>query len=115
MNYRIIVLSPFERELKRLGKKYHSIKDDYAALLKELYRNPKAGANLGSGIRKVRMSIGSKGRGKSGGARVITVTIVVNVEETEINLLFIYDKAERENITAGEIKALIREVGLGGI
>lgn len=58
------------------------------------------------------MAIGSKGRGKSHGARVITVTIWVDVEEAEINLLFIYDKAERDNITAREIKALIEEVGL---
>lgn len=115
MNYSIIITPPFKKEVKRLSKKYLSLKGDLQILQEELLNNPKTGANLGSGIRKVRMSIGSKGRGKSGGARVITVTVVVNVEETEINLLFIYDKAERENITAGEIKALIKEVGLGGI
>jgi hypothetical protein len=112
MNYKINVLQPFTRELKRLNKKYHSIKKDYAALLDELYRNPDAGVNLGGGIRKVRMAIGSKGRGKSHGARVITVNVVVSVEETEINLLFIYDKAERDNITSAEIEALMEEVGL---
>ena len=85
MNYKINVLYPFERELKRLSKKYYSIKKDYAILLNELYHNPNAGINLGSGIRKVRMAIGSKGRGKSHGARVITVTIFVNVEDAEIN------------------------------
>ena len=58
------------------------------------------------------MAIGSKGRGKSHGARVITVNVVVSVEETEINLLFIYDKAERDNITSAEIEALMEEVGL---
>ena len=112
MNYKINVLQPFTRELKRLNKKYHSIKKDYAALLDELYRTPDAGVNLGGGIRKVRMAIGSKGRGKSHGARVITVNVVVSVEETEINLLFIYDKAERDNITSAEIEALMEEVGL---
>ncbi|MFA7494307.1 MAG: addiction module toxin RelE [Proteiniphilum sp.] len=112
MNYKINVLYPFERELKRLSKKYYSIKKDYAILLNELYHNPNAGINLGSGIRKVRMAIGSKGRGKSHGARVITVTIFVNVEDAEINLLYIYDKSERDNIAIHEIKALIEEVGL---
>lgn len=112
MNYKINTSYPFERELKRLNKKYHSIKKDYAVLLEELYRNPNAGVNLGSGIHKVRMAIGSKGRGKSHGARVITVTIFVNVEDVEINLLYIYDKSERDNITIREIKALIEEVGL---
>lgn len=57
------------------------------------------------------MTIGSKGRGKSHGARVITVTVMVDVEETEINRLFIYDKIGHDNITIGEIKALIEEVG----
>ncbi len=112
MNYKINVLQPFTRELKRLNKKYHSIKKDYTALLDELYRNPNTGVNLGGSIRKVRMAIGSKGRGKSHGARVITVNVVVSVEETEINLLFIYDKAERDNISAAEIEALIEEAGL---
>ncbi len=112
MNYKIKVLRPFERELKWLGKKYHSIKEDYAALLEELYKNPEAGVSLGNGLRKVRMAVGSKGRGKSHGARVITVTVIVNPEEREINLLYIYDKSERDTITANEIKALIEEVGL---
>lgn len=115
MNYSIIVTPPFKKEVKRLSKKYLSLKGDLQILQEELLNNPTIGANLGSGIRKVRMSIGSKGRGKSGGARVITVTVLVNVEETEINLLFIYDKSEHASITSGEIKALIREVGLGGI
>lgn len=32
--------------------------------------------------------------------------------EKEINLLLIYDKAERDNITLGEIKALLKDIGL---
>lgn len=52
MNYKINALYPFERELKRLNKKYPSIKKNYAVLLDELYRNPKAGISLGSGNEK---------------------------------------------------------------
>ena len=115
MNYNIIINHPFKKEIKRLSKKYPSLKGDLQILQEELLNNPNAGINLGCGIRKVRMAIGSKRRGKSHGARVIIVTVVVNVEETEINLLFIYDKAERDNITTGEIKALIEEVGLDNI
>ena len=84
MNYNIKVASRFARELKQLSKKY-SIKQDFAQLLEELYDNPKAGVDLGNGLRKVRMAIASKGRGKSHGARVITFTVLVSVEETEIN------------------------------
>ena len=86
--------------------------NDYAALLDELEQNPTAGANLGGGLRKVRMAIASKGRGKSGGARVITFTVIVAVEEAEINLLYIYDKAERESISLREIEKLLELNGL---
>lgn len=115
MNYNIIITPPFKKEIKRLNKKYPSLKRDLQILQNDLLNNPNAGVNLGSSIRKIRMTMGSKGRGKSHGARVITVTVMVNIEEAEINLLFIYDKAERDNITTGEIKALIKEVGLDNI
>lgn len=52
------------------------------------------------------------GKGKSGGARGITFTVVVAVEESEINLLYIYDKSERESITHNEIDELLRKNGL---
>ena len=58
------------------------------------------------------MAIASKGRGKSGGARVITFTVVAAVDETEVNLLYIYDKAERESIGKDEIETLLRDNGL---
>ncbi|MFA7492972.1 MAG: addiction module toxin RelE [Proteiniphilum sp.] len=112
MNYSIIINIPFKKEIKRLSKKYPSLKGDLQILQEDLLNDPKSGVNLGKGIRKVRMAIGSKGRGKSHGARVITVTIFVDVEDAEINLLYIYDKSERDNITIHEIKALIEEVGL---
>lgn len=63
---------------------------------------------LGGGLRKIRMAITSKGKGKSGGERVITFTVVVAVEESEINLLYIYDKAERSSISKKEIEELLR-------
>lgn len=53
------------------------------------------------------MAIKSKDRGKSHGARVITYLLLVSEEESEINLLTIYDKAERENISRNEIEAIM--------
>ena len=70
MNYRIILDAPFKKEVKRLAKKYHSLKRDLEVLQDELLANPQAGVDLGGGLRKVRMAIASKGRGKSHGARV---------------------------------------------
>ena len=54
------------------------------------------------------MSIASKGKGKSGGARVITLTAIVDVESTEIGLLYVYDKSERESITDKELQKIIK-------
>ena len=110
MNYKIVLDRTFEKEVKQLAKRYPSLKSDIKALRDEILANPTAGTDLGGGLRKIRMRIASKGKGKSGGARVITV--VVAVEETEINLLYIYDKAERESVSAHEIEALLRKNGL---
>jgi len=112
MNYKIVLDRTFEKEVKRLVKRYPSLKSDIKALRDEILANPTAGTDLGGGLRKIRMRIASKGKGKSGGARVITFTVVVAVEETEINLLYIYDKAERESVPAHEIEALLRKNGL---
>ena len=107
---RISALPDFKKELKHLRKKYPSIQEDLALLLNSLQENPLQGANLGNGIRKVRMAITSKGKGKgkSGGARVITLTALISVEEADVLLLSIYDKSEKETITNEEIQERLR-------
>ena len=112
MEYRIELSASFKKEAKRLRKHYASFADDYDNLIDDLEANPHLGTDLGGGLRKIRMRITSKGKGKSGGARVITFTVVVAVDEAEINLLYIYDKAERSTITPGEIEELLRKNGL---
>lgn len=81
-------------------------------MLEELEANPNLGTDLGGGLRKIRMAIVSKGRGKSGGARVITFSVIISVEETEVNLLTIYDKSERESVSRAEIEQLLEKNGL---
>lgn len=112
MNYNILVKPTFEREAKRMAKHYASFKKDYENLINELEQNPLSGIDLGGGLRKIRMRIASKGKGKSGGAGVITFTVVIAVDETEINLLYIYDKAERSSISTKELEELLRKNGL---
>lgn len=112
MEYRIELSASFKKEAKRLRKHYASFADDYDNLIDDLEANPHLGTDLGGGLRKIRMRITSKGKGKSGGARVITFTVVVAIDEAEINLLYIYDKAERSTITSGEIEELLRKNGL---
>lgn len=70
------------------------------------------GVDLGHRLRKVRMSIASKGKGKSGGARVITYTIILTQIDTEIKLITIYDKSERENISDAELLEILRRNGI---
>ena len=98
----------FLKQLKHLAKKYKSIAGDLEVLRDELKQNPYSGADLGGGTRKVRMSIKSKGKGKSGGARVITYLVSAVEENIEVSLLTIYDKSERENISDKEIRSLIQ-------
>lgn len=112
MKYSIKPVPSFLKELKRLSKRYVSIKEDVLALGRSLQMNPNQGVDLGRGLRKIRMAITSKGRGKSGGARVITLNVVFDADSAEILLVSIYDKAERENITMQEIETLLEKNGL---
>ena len=52
----------------------------------------------------------AKNRGKSHGARVITYTYTVDETEGIINLIFIYDKEERESISKNEIEELVKDL-----
>ena len=112
MRYSFTTYPTFDRELKRLAKKYKSLKEDMLAFVQEIEQNPRAGTELGNNIYKYHLSIASKGKGKSGGGRIITMNILLTEDEKEIGLLYIYDKSERSNITDKEIKELIRKNGL---
>lgn len=109
MGYSVKTTKVFKKEFKRLSKRYRSLEEDIAELIDELEESPLLGVDLGRGVRKVRMAITSKGKGKSHGARVITYTeAIVNVdEEGVVNLLTIYDKADRDSISPAEIAALL--------
>ena len=75
------------------------MRQDFAGLLESLRREPQQGVDLGRGLHKVRMAISSKGKGKSGGARVITFTVVISQQDAVLNLLYIYDKADKASIS----------------
>lgn len=64
MNYKIVLDRTFEKEVKRLAKRYPSLKSDIKVLRDEILANPTAGTDLGGGLRKIRMRIASKGKGK---------------------------------------------------
>jgi len=112
MNYETEATDDFEREAKKLLKKYHSFSDDLKQFKKELLQNPLMGDDLGNNTRKVRMAIAAKNRGKSGGARVITFNVLINIENTKIYLLTIYDKGQQDTISKQEIQQLKLKNGL---
>jgi len=112
MKYEIITTDNFEREFKQLSKKYASLPNDYEIFIKELRNNPNLGSVLGKNIRKIRMAIASKNKGKRGGARVITCNVFVGINDMDIYLLSIYDKGERDKISMKEILNIKLEEGL---
>lgn len=110
MKVEIYTHPEFERQLKQYAKKYRSIKNDYAAFLDEIRKNPYCGTDLGGGTRKVRMAIASKGKGKGGGARIITYTVnSISEEEIDVTLLYIYDKEEMDNVSDKFIRYLLAQ------
>lgn len=108
------VLGPeFKRQFKRLAKKYHSLRDDIDGWRKEISQNPFVGDDLGGGVRKIRMAIADKGKGKSGGARILTLNVMVSEDGLEITLLTIYDKGEISNVKDEYIEFLIKQITNG--
>lgn len=73
MNVTLHLHDEFKRQFRQLRKKYRSLTDDLEEFQKELIKNPFQGDDLGGGVRKIRMAIASKGKGKSGGARILTL------------------------------------------
>ncbi len=109
MSYRIVPTHRFEKELKRLAKKYRSLKDEFSDLLDDIEQNPKLGTPLGNGCYKIRIAIRSKGKGKSGGARVITYLYMTT---KTVYLLTIFDKSERADLRSGELEGMMNDLDL---
>lgn len=112
MNFEIQATDDFRRSLKALSKRHRSLKDDFQAFTNSLHENPYQGDELSPGIRKIRMAISSKGRGKSGGARVITYTVILSETGGRIFLMDIYDKADYSTVDVRIIQKKLRDLGL---
>ena len=114
MKVEVKVTEIFKKAAKPLIKKYKSCLDDLAELQAKLLISPETGTALGNNAYKIRLRIKSKGKGKSGGARVISYVekdlisiVTVEDEKVIVNLLTVYDKSEKESITDAELKELI--------
>jgi len=104
---RIEVSETFEKELKKLAKKYKKIVKDLIKFKKEIIKNPTLGTPLGNNCYKIRVANSSIPTGKSGGFRIITL---VKIEKEKIILLTIYSKTEKENISDEELKEIIKGI-----
>ena len=118
MKVTVKITKSFTSAAKPLLKKYHSLSKDLLNLEKELIARPRPGTSLGHDAYKIRLKISSKGKGKSGGARVISfleVTLIkineeISDEEITVNLITIYDKADVDTISDKELKELIKNI-----
>jgi hypothetical protein len=109
MSFNIVVTDGFKKHAKGIAKKHRSLKSDLNKLIDSLEENPTQGEALGKDCYKVRMAITSKGKGKSGGSRVITCVKIIN---QTAYLITIYDKSDKENISDKELDDLLRLAGL---
>ncbi len=107
MSYSIKTITVFEKQTRRLSRKFPSLKNDLSKLVLSLKENPVQGTPLGNNCYKIRLSISSKGKGKSGGSRVITHLVIF---EKQVYLLSIYDKSEKTDLSPGELKFLLKEI-----
>ena len=110
-NITISVSDDFAKEAKRLAKKYPSFKQDYKDFLVSIKNNPLQGEEITKNIRKIRMAIKAKGKGKSGGARVITFNILTDIENGHVVFLLLYDKEDASTVKVNVVKQLVRDMG----
>jgi len=100
MSYKIVATKIFKRSLKPIAKKHRSLKNDLANLIDSLKEEPTQGIRITENCYKIRMAITSKGRGKSGGARVFTY---VRIVDEIVYLAEIFDKSDKDNLSEKEI------------
>jgi mRNA-degrading endonuclease RelE of RelBE toxin-antitoxin system len=107
MKLKIELTSKFKRKAKTLLKKYPSLKQELHELITSLEDDPTKGTPIRHNCFKIRVFIKSKGKGKSGGARIITH---LHLTDTTVYLLYIYDKSEQENISDKELIAILKNI-----
>ncbi len=107
MAYEVRPTPSFQRQVKALIKKYPSLLGELLSLGQSLGEQPTQGTSLGKQCYKVRLAIASKGKGKSGGAQVITH---LHLAGETVYLLSIYDKSEKENLPPGELEELLKQI-----
>src|SRR5882724_11549218 len=107
MSYKVYPTLRFQRFLKRLLKKYPSLKEELVGLIDEIEKKPQIGTSIGNSCYKIRLNVESKGKGKSGGLRAITYVYIFG---SSVYLIAIYDKSEQPDISDKDLKNWISEI-----
>ncbi|PRY35514.1 mRNA-degrading endonuclease RelE of RelBE toxin-antitoxin system [Spirosoma oryzae] len=106
-----VLLTPrFERRYKRFSKKFASLEGELDELIADLTKSPTIGQSLGSGLYKIRLAVKSKGKGKSGGFRIVSYLVTENEDNTDIFLITMYDKSEDSSIDKDTLLAMIADL-----
>jgi len=108
MANKVIPTPLFESKFKRLSRKFSSLAGEIENLEVELIKKPESGISLGANLFKVRLA--GKGKGKSGGFRVVTYLIYKTEISTDIYLLTLFDKSEESNISKTDLIRLVRQI-----
>lgn len=98
MTYKIETTNDFDKEIKKLGKKYPSIKSDFENILENLNNELALADDLGNGFKKIRINIKSKGKGSAGGGRIITYETIIAIDNKKVIFASIYNKGEYDGI-----------------
>ncbi|TFF38851.1 type II toxin-antitoxin system RelE/ParE family toxin [Mucilaginibacter psychrotolerans] len=110
MTNTVIVSHSFKREVKPLAKKYHTLKDSVDKLINDLIENPYLGESYGKNIYKVRLADPSKGKGKSGGFRVMYYHLNISEDGIDVLLMTIFNKSEMSTIKKAEADKILKDV-----
>lgn len=112
MNFEVKTTPHFEKAAKALAKRHRSFKKDLGQLILSLSVNPLQGDELCPGVRKIRMAVTSKGKGKSGGARIITYTLFVTEVSGRVYLVEVYDKSDFSTVDVNALEKIVKELEL---
>jgi mRNA-degrading endonuclease RelE of RelBE toxin-antitoxin system len=108
----VITTAVFARKVKPLLKKHKTLDASLLSLQSELIKNPRSAVGYGANIYKVRLADPSKGKGTSGGFRVVTYLVTEKTDEIIIQLITILNKSEEDSITKADVLKLIKKCGL---
>ena len=113
MSYDVVLTDSLRQSVRQLRKRYRHVKDDLMVAARTLVENPDLGALLtgGHGVRKLRVRSSDLSRGKSGGFRLLHS--LSDSPRKTIYLLLLYAKTDQEDVSAAELRQLLRELEEG--